>query len=58
MAAIWEVWTRSPTLKQVMHLRNKELAHLLFLDLAIPKSLISQLFDTSEETARQFHQLA
>ena len=28
---IWEVWQRSPQLKQVIHLRNKELAHLSFI---------------------------
>jgi hypothetical protein len=55
---IWEVWNRNPALKQVIHLRNKEIAHLSFLDPNIPKPLISQLFDISEETARELYQLA
>jgi len=55
---IWEVWSRNPLVQKMMHLRNKELAHVSFLNPDIPKPMISELFEFSEETARQLFQLA
>jgi hypothetical protein len=55
---IWEVWNRNPRKEKIIHLRNKELAHLSFLDPSIPKPLINELFDFSEEAARELYQLA
>jgi hypothetical protein len=55
---IWKVWNRNPLVQKMMHLRNKELAHVSFLNPDIPKPMISEMFDFSEETARQLFQLA
>jgi len=55
---MWEVYSRDPKLRDYIHIRNKDVAHLAFKEPNIRPPIIREMFDAAQTTAMLLDKLA